>query len=64
MQVLVYWFHFFISSVCSGFYAATDVHKFTSELKNKLSAKCQGKAENDFTLAVKEICEEYDDKGT
>ena len=36
---------------------------FTSELKNKLSAKCWGKDETEFTWAVKEICEEYDDKG-
>ena len=33
-------------------------------MKNKLSFKCRGKAKTDFTLAVKEICEEYDDKGT
>ena len=39
------------------------VQEFTSELKNKLSAKCRGKAETDFTWVVKEICEEYDDKG-
>ena len=50
--------------LCSGFCAITDVQAFTYELKNKLSAKCRGKAEIDFTLAVKEICEEYDDKGT
>ena len=49
---------------CSGFCASTDVHAFTSELKNKLSAKCRGNFEIDFTWAVKEICEEYDDKGT
>ena len=55
---------FFYCFFCNGFYAATDVQAFTSELKNKLSSKCRGKAETDFTLAVKEICEEYDDKGT
>ena len=27
-------------------------------------AKCQEKDETDFTRALKEICEEYDDKGT
>ena len=27
-------------------------------------AKCRGKVENEFTWIVKEICEEYDDKGT
>ena len=59
--LLISFFYCFFSS---GFCAATDVQAFTSELKNKLSTKCQGKAESDFTLAVKEICEEYDDKGT
>ena len=54
---------FFYCFFCSGFYAATDVQEFTSKLKNKLSAKCRGKDETEFTLAVKEICEEYDDKG-
>ena len=53
-----YWFF------CSGLCAPTDLQEFTSELKNKLSAKCQGKDETDFTQAVKEICKEYDDKGT
>ena len=47
----------------SGFCAPTNVQAFTSKLKNKLSAKCRGKAETKFTREVKEICEEYDDKG-
>ena len=50
---------FFCSSLC----ASTDVQAFTSELKNKLLAKCRGKVETNFMLTVKEICEEYDDKG-
>ena len=62
-----FWFlliSFFYCFFCSGFCVATDVQAFTFELKNKLSAKCRGKVETDFTTAVKEICEEYDDKGT
>ena len=55
---------FFYCFFCSGFCAATDVNAFTSELKNKLLAKSRGKAETNFTRAMKEICEEYDDKGT
>ena len=54
---------FFYCFFCTGFCVATDVQEFTSELKNKLPVKCPGKAETDFTLAVKDICEEYDDKG-
>ena len=63
---LWFWFIDFIfyCFFCSGFCAVTDVHAFTSELKNKLSTKCRGKVETDFTREVKEICEEYDDKGT
>ena len=55
---------FFYCFFCSGFCAPIDVHAFTCELKNKLSAKCRGKDETYFTRAVKEICEEYDGKGT
>ena len=29
-----------------------------------MKTKCWGKDETDFTLALKEICDEYDDKGT
>lgn len=57
-------FVYFFGTDEIGFCAPTDVQAFTSELKNKLSAKCRGKAETDFTRAVKEICEEYDEKGT
>ena len=55
---------FFYCFFCSGLCATTGIQAFTSELKNKLPAKCQGKDETEFTHAVKEICEEYDDKGT
>ena len=54
---------FFNCFFCSGFSAPTDVQEFTSKLKNKLLAKCGGKDETKFTREVKEICEEYDDKG-
>ena len=55
---------FFYCFFCNGFCASTDVQAFTSELKNKLSSKCRGKVETDFTLTMKEICKNYDDKGT
>ena len=64
MQVLVYSDFIFYCFFCSGFCALTDVPEFTSDLKINLLAKCWGKALNDFTQVVKEICEEYDDKGT
>ena len=40
---------FFDCFFCSGFCAATDVQAFTSELKNKFSAKCRGNDEIEFT---------------
>ena len=54
---------FFYCFFCSGLCATTGIQAFTSELKNKLSSKCQRKAETNFTMVMKEICEEYDDKG-
>jgi len=57
-------FVYFFGTNEIGFCAPTDVQAFTPELKNKLSAKCRGKAESDFTRAVEEICEEFDDKDT
>ena len=54
---------FFYCFFCSDLCATSDVQAFTSKLKNKFSAECRGKDETDFTRAVKEICEEYDDKG-
>lgn len=55
--------HFFGTNKI-GFCAPTDVQAFTADLKIKLSAKCQGKAETDFTRAVKEICKAFDEKDT
>ena len=55
---------FFYCIFCCGFYVVSDIQAFTSELKNKLATKCRGKAKTDFTQVVKEIHEEYDDKGT
>uniref|UniRef100_A0A803P0F9 Endopeptidase Clp n=1 Tax=Cannabis sativa TaxID=3483 RepID=A0A803P0F9_CANSA len=43
-----------------AFVAPADIQAFTSETKNKLSARCQGKAKH-FAQAVKEICEEFDE---
>ncbi|XP_062090045.1 ENHANCER OF AG-4 protein 2 [Humulus lupulus] len=43
-----------------AFVAPADIQAFTSEAKNKLSARCQGKAKH-FAQAVKEICEEFDE---
>ena len=42
---------FFYCFFYSGFCVATNVKEFTSELKNKSSAKCRGKTETDFTWA-------------
>ena len=61
-----FWFidFIFLLLLLHGLCAPIDVPAFTYEFKIKLSSKCRGKAETDFTLVVKEICEEYDDKGT
>ncbi|CAK9158039.1 unnamed protein product, partial [Ilex paraguariensis] len=42
-----------------AFVAPADIQAFTSEAKNKLSARCQGKTVKYFAQAVKEICEEF-----
>ncbi|KAH6792604.1 hypothetical protein C2S52_003081 [Perilla frutescens var. hirtella] len=44
-----------------AFVAPADIQAFTSESKNKLSARCQGKTVKYFAQAVKEICEEFDE---
>ncbi|XP_042024873.1 ENHANCER OF AG-4 protein 2-like isoform X2 [Salvia splendens] len=44
-----------------AFVAPVDIQLFTSESKNKLSARCQGKTVKYFAQAVKEICEEFDE---
>ncbi|KAL1568762.1 RPR [Salvia divinorum] len=44
-----------------AFVAPADIQAFTSESKNKLSARCQGKTVKYFAQAVKEICEEFEE---
>ncbi|KAK4261928.1 hypothetical protein QN277_004862 [Acacia crassicarpa] len=43
-----------------AFVAPTDIQVFTTEAKNKLSARCQGKAKY-FAQAMKEICVAFDE---
>ncbi|KAL7001506.1 ENHANCER OF AG-4 protein [Sarracenia purpurea var. burkii] len=43
-----------------AFVAPADIQAFTSEAKNKLSARCQGKTVKYFAQAVKEICEAFE----
>ncbi|KAL6543942.1 RPR [Orobanche gracilis] len=47
-------------SYMRAFVAPADIQAFTSESKNKLSARCQGKTVKYFAQAVKEICEEFE----
>ncbi|KAI3453268.1 hypothetical protein Pfo_009931 [Paulownia fortunei] len=54
-----YFVQFFGTSEIA-FVAPADIQAFTSEAKNKLSARCQGKTVRYFAQAVKEICEEFD----
>ncbi|XP_042512722.1 ENHANCER OF AG-4 protein 2-like isoform X2 [Macadamia integrifolia] len=44
-----------------AFVAPADIQVFTSEARNKLSARCQGKTVRDFARAVKEICEAFEE---
>ncbi|CAL5427556.1 unnamed protein product [Camellia sinensis] len=44
-----------------AFVAPVDIQAFTSEAKNKLSARCQGKTVKHSARAVKEICEAFED---
>ncbi|XP_057527878.1 ENHANCER OF AG-4 protein 2 isoform X3 [Amaranthus tricolor] len=44
-----------------AFVAPPDVQAFTSESKSKLLSKCKGKTVKYFSLAVKEICEAFED---
>ncbi|XP_010245482.1 PREDICTED: ENHANCER OF AG-4 protein 2-like isoform X2 [Nelumbo nucifera] len=44
-----------------AFVAPADIQAFTNEAKSKLSARCQGKTVKDFALAVKEICEAFEE---
>ncbi|KAL9166859.1 hypothetical protein ABFS82_05G058700 [Erythranthe guttata] len=43
-----------------AFVAPADIQAFTSESKNKLTTRCQGKTVRFFAKAVKEICEEFE----
>ncbi|KAL6988382.1 ENHANCER OF AG-4 protein [Sarracenia purpurea var. burkii] len=43
-----------------AFVAPADIQAFTSEAKNKLSARCQGKTVKSFAQAVNEICEAFE----
>lgn len=49
----------FTISLSRAFVAPADIQDFTSEVKNKLLARCQGKSKL-FTQAVKEISEAFD----
>ncbi|KAL3830645.1 hypothetical protein ACJIZ3_019447 [Penstemon smallii] len=44
-----------------AFVAPVDIQTFTSETKDKLSARCKGKTVKFFTRAVEEICEEFEE---
>ncbi|XP_052204558.1 ENHANCER OF AG-4 protein 2 isoform X2 [Diospyros lotus] len=44
-----------------AFVAPADIEAFTSEAKNKLSARCRGKTVKYFAQAVKEICEAFEE---
>ncbi|KAL0287377.1 UNVERIFIED_CONTAM: ENHANCER OF AG-4 protein 2 [Sesamum angustifolium] len=54
-----YFVQFFGTSEIA-FVAPADIQAFTSEAKNKLSARCQGKTVKYFAQAVKEISEEFE----
>ncbi|XP_057962570.1 ENHANCER OF AG-4 protein 2-like isoform X1 [Malania oleifera] len=43
-----------------AFIAPAEIQEFTGEVKNKLSARCQGKTVKPFAKAVKEICEAFE----
>ena len=50
----------YILFFCRAFVAPADIQTFTSEAKNKLSARVQGKTKH-FAQAVKEICAAFDE---
>ncbi|KAK4423252.1 ENHANCER OF AG-4 protein 2 [Sesamum alatum] len=54
-----YFVQFFGTSEIA-FVAPADIQAFTSEAKNKLSARCQGKTVKYFAQAVREISEEFE----
>ncbi|KAL2545652.1 ENHANCER OF AG-4 protein 2-like [Forsythia ovata] len=55
-----YFVQFFGTSEIA-FIAPADIQVFTSEAKDKVSARCQGKTVKVFSQAVKEICEEFEE---
>ncbi|KAK6931876.1 PWWP domain [Dillenia turbinata] len=55
-----YFVQFFGTSEIA-FVAPADIQAFTSESKNKLTARCQGKTVKYFAQAVKEICEAFEE---
>ncbi|XXG39524.1 hypothetical protein AAC387_Pa01g0464 [Persea americana] len=44
-----------------AFVAAANIQAFTSETRSRLVARCQGKTVKDFSRAVKEICEAFEE---
>ena len=50
----------YVLVLCRAFVAPADIQAFTSEAKNKLSARLQGKTKY-FAQAVKEICAAFDE---
>ncbi|KAM7487905.1 hypothetical protein LguiB_025389 [Lonicera macranthoides] len=44
-----------------AFVAPADIQAFTTEVKNKLSARCKGKTVKYFAQAVEEICEAFEE---
>ncbi|KAK6921459.1 CID domain [Dillenia turbinata] len=55
-----YFVQFFGTSEIA-FVAPADIQAFTSESRNKLTARCQGKTVKYFAQAVKEICEAFEE---
>uniref|UniRef100_A0A2P2MEN0 ENHANCER OF AG-4 protein 2 n=1 Tax=Rhizophora mucronata TaxID=61149 RepID=A0A2P2MEN0_RHIMU len=45
-----------------AFVSAADTQIFTSDVKNKLAARCQGKTVKSFAQAVKEICAAFEER--
>ncbi|KAL6970121.1 ENHANCER OF AG-4 protein [Sarracenia purpurea var. burkii] len=55
------YFVLFFGTAEIAFVAPADIQAFTSEAKNKLSARSQGKTVKYFAQAVKEICEAFEE---
>lgn len=54
-------FFSFFYPVNRAFVAPADITAFTIDVKNKVSARCQGKTVKHFAKAVKQICEEFEE---